>query len=110
MADGKSPVTKGDFHILNWGLIYKTCDSMVVIGNYPVWKFHTIAYSLELCQFRYTGEEISNVNIKVYYQQIAIHVIVFATCAIFRGVPKGRIKWACFILTQCKARQKFHAC
>ena len=33
MADGKSPVTKGDFHILNWGFICKTHNSMVVIKN-----------------------------------------------------------------------------
>ena len=44
---------------------------------------------MELCQFRCTEEEISHVNIKVYYQQI-----VFATCSIFRGGPGGRIKWA----------------
>mgnify|MGYP001796352983 CR=1 FL=1 len=43
---------------------------------------NSIRYSLELCQFRCTEEEISNVNMKVYYVQITI--IVFATsCAIF---------------------------
>ena len=43
-------------------------------------------------QFKCAEEEISDVNIKVYYQQIAI--IVFTICAIFRGEPGGRIKWA----------------
>ena len=79
MADGKSPVTQGIFIYLNRGFICKTHNSIVVIGNSPVWN--SMRYSLELCQFRYTEEEISNVNIKVYYQQMA--KIVFATCAIF---------------------------
>ena len=36
-----------------------------------------------------------NVNIKVYYQQIAVViVIVFATSTIFQGRPGGRIKLA----------------
>ena len=47
------------------------------------WIHNNIRHSLELCQFRCTEEEISDANIKVYYQQI-----VFATCSIFR------IKWA----------------
>ena len=46
------------------------------ILRHTFWK-----YSFELCQFRCTEEEISDVHIKVYYQRIAI--IVFATCAIF---------------------------
>ena len=40
----------------------------------------------------HTEEEISDVHIKVYYQQIAI--IIFATCAIFGGGPGGLIELA----------------
>ena len=34
MADRKSPVTKRDFHILNWGFICKTHNFMAVIKNF----------------------------------------------------------------------------
>ena len=40
----------------------------------------------------HTEEEISDVHIKVYYQQIA--TIIFASCAIFGGGPRGLIELA----------------
>ena len=90
MVDGKSPVTKGNFHILNWGFICKTHNSMAVIGNSPVWKFHTIQPRTVSVQMHRRG------NQGCKYRSVLSEKVmtVFVTCAIFREGPGGRIKWA----------------